>query len=71
MARFVIEDDRPLWVREFYAVEARNEEEAELKYYDGHHEYLGHTVLEQVEGRDSCRVSVTKSKHNPFMAHPA
>ena len=51
--RYIVEELRPVWVREFYEVDAENKEGAETAYLDGDYNYLGHTLSDNVEYVDS------------------
>ena len=50
MARYIIEELRPAWVREFYEVEAESEQDAEEGYMEGgRYGYLGHTLGDTID----------------------
>lgn len=72
MPRFVIKERRAIWVEEFYAVEAENEDHAEEVYYTvGEYEYLGHSLGDSLSFVDSELAYVERRDDNPEIDHPA
>jgi hypothetical protein len=68
MARYVIEEDRVVWIREVYEVEADSLEEAEETYRDGG--YLGFSVKNTADWLDAERVSIEQTDATPWIDHP-
>jgi len=73
MKRFIIIRDEPTWLREYYAVEAGNVEEAKDEFDEGHIEYLGFDVKDNVEFVDKQLLSIEETEPGavPFMQFPA
>ena len=69
--RFYVTELRPIWVKEFYAVDAISEEAASDAYLDGDYEYLGHELGDAVSFLDSETEEVQQLNAPPFVAHPA
>jgi len=70
MPRYVIEEDRAIWVREVYEIEAESEEEAKELYYDGDYEYLGFSLKDSVDYIDCQPISIEQTDATPHMDHP-
>ena len=69
--RFVIQQNCPTWVETFYAVEAKNADDAREKVNDDDCEYLGFTLGDRVFS-DSEIVSVEQmDEGEPYMRHHA
>ncbi|MCX7424718.1 MAG: hypothetical protein NTW96_03680 [Planctomycetia bacterium] len=70
MPRYIIEEDRAVWVREVYEVEANSPEEAEEARGNGDYEFLGFSLRDNVEFLDSTVVSCEQTDAPPWMGHP-
>jgi len=68
MPRYVIEEDRAIWVREVFEVEADTEDEA-LEAEDERN-FLGFTPGEHVAYLDPEVYSIEQTDATPFMTHP-
>ena len=70
MARFVIAEDRAVWVREFSVVEADSEEDAREMFYNvGEADYLGFSLKDSVARVDSQLLSIEQTDAMPYMDH--
>ena len=72
MPRFIIKQDRAVWHKEFYAVDAADAEEAEEKFNEGESDFLGFSTGDNVEHLSADEpVDVEQMDEGlPFMAHP-
>ncbi|MFH1921778.1 MAG: hypothetical protein ABIP48_18085 [Planctomycetota bacterium] len=71
MKRYVIEEDRAIWVREVCEVEAESEEEARDTFDQGDYEYLGCSLGDSIAFLDSSHVSCEQTDATPHMTHSA
>ena len=75
MAKYIITQDEPTWLRCRYEVEAESEEDAERMLFDVcRYEYLGHEVKDRVDPFDNAVVSVERvddppNQHVDMLSH--
>lgn len=74
MAKYIVTQDEPTWLRTRYEVEADSEDEAREMVAEGQYEYLGYEVDDRVEPVDNQDVSVvrvddTPSPHVDMLSH--
>jgi len=70
MPRYVIEQDRPIWVRQVYEVDAKSKEDVEDVLGSGDYEFLGFSLRDAVGSVDAIAVSCKQTNDTPEMKHP-
>lgn len=70
MPRYVIEEDRAIWVRDVYEVEADSADEAAEKHAGGDYGFLGFSLRDDVEHIDTAIASIEQTDATPFVRHP-
>ena len=80
MKRYVIAEDRAIWVREFYAVEVDEttleedqtpEDAARESHCEGGCDFLGFTLEDSVDMLDTHEHSLQETDDFPFLMHPS